>query len=288
MFLFFLLLGNLAGLIASDSFSPGLVRATDIVPRNAGITLSGRVIDESGAGLSGVQLTAYLSASPTFRDVVSGANGVFTIPVFSGTWFIDVTANLPENKLWPKHVFDVAGTSVSNIQYKLLNTDASISGIVKTWTGEAVSGVEIWSRTIIDGLPYSAPARRSNAGGEFNVPVSRRASWALGANCGQLIQMGYLCPNLQAPDISTNAGYAEFVVIPRVIHSPRIITPRFTDTSTFSFTLEGDAGKYIIQGGPTPGPFGPVSEVTIFPGQTSVQVSVNAGYHFFRAMGALE
>jgi hypothetical protein len=262
-------------------------------PLSPHVTLSGRVMDDSGAGIPGVQLTAYLSGSATSRNVISGADGAFTIPVFNGTWFIDVTGNLPENKIWPKHVFDITGTNVSDIEYKLLATDATISGIVKTWTGAPLSNVEIWARTLIDGFSYSAASRVSNASGQFSIPVSRRASWAVGANCGQLIQMGYLCAGLEAPDISSGEGQAEFIVIPRVVHSPRILSPRFMQgaPSTFSFTLQGDPGKYIIQGGPTPTIFGPVrqsSEVTILPGQPSVEVSVDTGYHFFRAMGVRE
>ena len=83
------------------------------------LTVSGRVIDESGNGIPGVELTAYLTLGTTSRIVVSSTNGAFTIPVSNGTWFLDVTGNLPDNKIWPKHVFVIAGTYRTNIEEKL-------------------------------------------------------------------------------------------------------------------------------------------------------------------------
>ncbi|MDB6036525.1 MAG: hypothetical protein JWM99_366 [Verrucomicrobiales bacterium] len=257
--------------------------------RAPALTASGRVVTETGAGIGGVELTAYDALTMAHRSVTANADGSYAVPVFDGPWFVQVSGNLPTDTVSPTVTFTISGASVADIDVKLLNGDATIRGTVKTWTGEPVAGARLWARSFIDQAAYEAPQVMTDASGEFSFKVSSKGAWTLGADCSQLPKIGYLCPDPESAVLTDGTAQVNFEVIPRVTISPTILNPQYVigAGASFAFTLRGQAGKYSVQATPRVEDFfSGVTEVTIQPGQTSVEVQINATWgKFFRVKG---
>jgi hypothetical protein len=258
-------------------------------PGTNGLTVSGRVVTETGAGVGGLELTAYDAITMVQRSVTANDDGSYGIPVFNGPWFVQVSGSLPADTVSPTVAFTVSGASVADVDVKLLNGDATIRGSIKTWTGEPVAGARLWARSFITGKSYEAPSGMMSASGGFSFKVSSKGEWVLGADCSQLPQMGYLCPDPETAALADGIAQVDFEVIPRVTISPAILTPQYVigTGASFVFTLQGQPGKYSIEATPrVESLFGGVTDVIIQPGETSVEVRINASWgKFFRVKG---
>lgn len=253
-------------------------------------SLNGKVVDATGATLSGIQVEAYIQNTSVFRNADSQADGTFSIPVYAGQWTVQAN-NLPSNLIGSSQQFTVTdGVNINSIKVRLLSATSQLSGTVKTSAGTPVAGIHVYANATINNASYYLPYAITDAAGTFAFQVAPGA-WNVNLDCGDLNGQNFNCANGQTVTVSSTPGTANFTVTAQGPSSPTISAPQLFQNGgapLFQFSLTGNPGTYDIQGSPTI-PFSPtapiVNTVTITPGSLSVFVSFAPGANqFFRVV----
>jgi hypothetical protein len=213
-------------------------------------SLNGRVVDASGAPLSGIQVGAHQQSGGTSRSAFSQADGSFSIPVFEGNWNLHIVNS--QSYISPMRTVSVTnGVNVNNLELKLYATDATITGTVKNSAGAPLSGFNVYASAVIDGFTYSVPFAVTDAAGSFSFAVSR-GSWSVNLDCNQLTTLQYNCSNIPAVDTTSGSAVVNITVTSQ--GPPQIEAPTINQSGQipiFRFTLRGVPGStYDILGSP--------------------------------------
>src|SRR4051812_34017084 len=81
-------------------------------------SINGKLVDSTGAGISGSQVSAALPGG-IFRNANTGGDGSFSIPVYAGQWIVQL-ANPPPSLIGPNLQFTVTdGVNVNNVVVKV-------------------------------------------------------------------------------------------------------------------------------------------------------------------------
>jgi hypothetical protein len=250
--------------------------------------INGRVINGAGTGVSGIQVGAILRSTQTSRSSTSQNDGSFSIPVYAGAWDLYVF-NLSEGLIASQvnQITVADGVNVNNVQIKLIQADATITGTVKDTAGVAISGVKIYSSATIDNFNYFAPFIVTAASGSFSLPVSR-AAWNVMVDCAQLSDRQLRCPSQAIVDASSGSGTVNFVVQSESAPTqPEIESPSINlggQIPIFRFTVRGQPGTYDIYGAvDLNSPWNQIQTTVITAGGDTATPEFNPGtYHFFR------
>lgn len=258
-----------------------------IQPMRVTAFINGVVLGPDGNPRSGVQIGA--GGAGGFRMTTSNENGQFSIPVYAGQWFLQLSGNPPAGTLGPNISFNIAdGVNVNNVQYRLKAADATVTGSIKSSSGAPVAGIYVYSFATIEGMNYSIPFATSNGQGEFSFPVIR-GSWTVSLDCSKLLEAGFNCAAPIFADTTAGNARADFVVNSGQAPAPELTSGRMDRTGAspmFEFRLVGEPGFYEIQGTQDL-PFGgqSVGGVTIATGQNNVLVRLDASLgRFFRVV----
>lgn len=155
--------------------------------------LRGRATDEGNNPIAGLQIGAY--GNGPGRQTTTGANGEFEIGVTAGTWNLQVSGQPPAGKIAPSILYEVQpGVNIENINFRLLNTTATITGTVRNSQGQPISGAGVFADATINGINYLAH-RQTDAQGFYSLPVVN-GDWRMWMDCWSLEQQGYECPQL--------------------------------------------------------------------------------------------
>jgi hypothetical protein len=249
-------------------------------------SLNGRVVDQGGNGLPGMQVGAYDQTSGTSRSSDSGADGSFSIPVFAGNWNLQIF-NTPQGYIGSSQQITVTdGVNVNNLQIKLLQINATIAGTLRSSGGAPIAGVRIYPQTTVDSVTYTLDFTTTDASGNFNFNVSR-GSWSLTVDCNDLDVRSFNCVTTQAVDTTSGAATVNLVASPKVAMPIELQFPSLNQSGQipiFQFNVHGSPGTYDVYGAPTlSSTWTVVTSATIgFGGDTAfVQFDPGAN-HFFR------
>ncbi|HEY6227241.1 MAG TPA: carboxypeptidase-like regulatory domain-containing protein [Verrucomicrobiae bacterium] len=249
-------------------------------------SINGKVVDGSGAGLSGVQIGAINQGSNNSRSSTSGPDGSFSIPVYAGQWSLQLFNPSP-NYIAPVQQITVTdGVNVNNVQFKVLQADATITGTLKSSTGAAVSGIRIYASATVGNVNYFVPVSTTDPSGNFSFTVSR-GTWNLSVDCNDLDAQNFTCAGIQAVDTSSGSATPTITVTPKVSTPLQIDSPTLDQSGQipiFRFALHGSSGTYDIYGTPALGsPWTLVATTTISFGGNVANPEFNPGSnHFFR------
>jgi hypothetical protein len=217
-------------------------------------SINGRVVNGTGAAISGIQVGAVRQSTQTSRSGTSQNDGSFRIPVYAGAWDLYVF-NLPDGLIASQvsQITVADGSDVNNVLIKLLTADATITGTVKDTAGAAIAGVKIYSSSTIDGFNYFPPFSVTDASGAFTLQVSR-ATWNVMVDCAQLSDRQLRCPSMMSADATSGSATVNFIVQSENAPSqPEIQSPSINlsgQIPIFRFTLSGQPGTYDIYGAP--------------------------------------
>lgn len=157
--------------IVQIPLEPGEERTDVLVDMEVGVaSISGRVIDENGQPLGGVAVTATSGEmTRTTTTLTSGNVGFYSIPGLDvpGTYTVtvDQTGFLPQTRRVP------IGDSIGGINFALVRTTATLSGVVSSAGGGGIGGARVTLRN--EDLEFdvsSAPAPQPGAFVVQNLP----------------------------------------------------------------------------------------------------------------------
>lgn len=247
-------------------------------------SINGRLVDASGAGISGFQIGAYNQASDTSRSASSAGDGSFSIPVYAGQWSVQVF-NLPNQYISPELQYTVTdGVNINNVQIQLLTADATLTGTLKTTSGAAVAGINIYAGSTQGNLTYHLPYTTTDANGAFSFAVYR-GTWNLTLDCNELSVHQFNCTTPAPVDTTSGSATVNIVLTPQ--GAPQIEAPSINlsgQIPIFRFTLRAAPGTYDIFGNvDLKSPWNQLLTTTIGVGGNISTPEFNPGaYHFFK------
>ena len=105
-------------------------------------------ISSSGAGVSGIPMAAWRAGAPGALKTTSGPEGLYALAVAEGQWHIQPAPGPDQPYIYTGEGEDVdilAGGTAPDVDFELLETDATISGILVNPAGEPVEDASGWA-----------------------------------------------------------------------------------------------------------------------------------------------
>ncbi|MFT7487410.1 MAG: hypothetical protein ACI9F9_003271, partial [Candidatus Paceibacteria bacterium] len=159
-----------------------MARMDDVAPGTQGLvlilvsgeSLSGRVVDDQGEGVSPFMLTASPVAGEGFRDadavnrLVVAVNGNFTVDgLKEGTWNVKVSAD--DHETSETVVVTIPGSAKIEM---VANRLATVSGVVRGPAGDVISGADVWIRRLKPDEEFTAAVISGSWGEETTTKQS--------------------------------------------------------------------------------------------------------------------
>ena len=153
-----------------------------LVPRDSAITGT-LTISGTTTPVAGVPVVAWRERGPGGAMGESGLDGMYALSVYTGTWLVRPAPKPDQPYLYvgrPKEV-EISGSNqvVSNVNFGLLEADATIHGTLVNEDGNIVTDATGWAAATQIGNPEihnGAPAR----GGAFDILVPGGATYKVG------------------------------------------------------------------------------------------------------------
>jgi hypothetical protein len=141
-----------------------------LLPRDAVIT---GTITSEGSGVAGIPVVAWRPGIPGSLRTASGTGGVYALAVSQGAWHVQPAPGPADPYLYTGDGEDVellAGCVISDLDFNLLATDATITGALVDEAGAPVFDAHGWA----DAFQVGAPNIHNGApiqGGMFTIHV---------------------------------------------------------------------------------------------------------------------
>lgn len=177
--------------------------------------VAGWVRDQNGTPIVGVNFHGHFGDNgESVGNGNTGTEGQFEIPVWGGQWRFHVGDDLEGSGLIESQLFLTVADGVDqrNIVYVVLRTNRQITGSVRTSGDQPVSNVGIYAMATIDGKDYEAFGN-TDGSGNYSLGVVD-GSWEIYADCWDLQQQNYSCPNSLTRVVSGGNQTANFTVNP--------------------------------------------------------------------------
>ncbi len=105
-------------------------------------------VSSGGAGVSGIPMVAWRAGSPGALKTTSGPEGLYALAVAEGQWHIQPAPGPDQPYIYTgdgEQVDILAGGTAPDVDFELLETDATISGILVNPAGEPVEDASGWA-----------------------------------------------------------------------------------------------------------------------------------------------
>lgn len=105
-------------------------------------------ISAGGAGVSGIPVAAWRTEAPGALKATSGPDGLYAVAVAAGQWHIQPAPGPDQPYIYTGDGEDVdilAGGTAQDVNFELLETDATISGMLVNTAGEPVGDASGWA-----------------------------------------------------------------------------------------------------------------------------------------------
>ncbi len=176
------------------------VGPVELVARDARIT--GRVLDGYGGGVAGIPVVAWQPGGGNWSTDLSDGNGVYTLPVAGGDWFVQPQPKQSQPYIFqhgPKPVGVKPGSVVTGVNFVLTPVDARILGTaVDAYAGDRLWELDGWAW----GARYIGPPDWLDP---FSDAPLQNGGFTLKVKGGDLYWVGVEVP-FYAPYVSGNAG----------------------------------------------------------------------------------
>lgn len=264
-----------------------------VQPWYATSTLTGKVVDEAGAPVTGVRMAlSALEPFKTFsRTAISDAEGRFKIPVYSEMWELKTEAGVPNGKA--RISLSVSVNEIdTHVTMNLRANDSTIDGSLLSTNGTPIGGVPIFATGMIENFSYRSSPGLTDADGRFSIPVFKSIGWTVAVDANAMAAKGFYPANSQT--VEPNWGSTDLKLSARPIElppAPTLIAPRLEavgDARLLRFGINGAPGTYDIYGSREM-PFAQrwIGVGSIETGQTNVDVEVDTdGFQFFEVRRA--
>ncbi|MDX1607929.1 MAG: carboxypeptidase regulatory-like domain-containing protein [Candidatus Spechtbacterales bacterium] len=111
-------------------------------------SISGKVTDSSGAGVSGIEINAWQPEGTGYTHTTTDLSGFYVLSVSKGTWEVhpelssatDLQTSEP-----PKRVDVSADSTVSEVDFTLVDTDATLTGTIVDTNGNPLADAYGWA-----------------------------------------------------------------------------------------------------------------------------------------------
>jgi hypothetical protein len=173
--------------------------------------LLGKVINDSGAPQSGVNIMASPSGGGGGPQAVTAGDGSFDLNVSGGTWMLQLESGsaAAHNLISPSLTLNVTDSvSISNINFVVLSVTAQISGVVTNTLGDPLANLNVNASVSISGTNYNQNANTDGTG-HYSIGVVN-GTWDVGLNCNDVISRGMGCPTNQQVLISGASQIVNF------------------------------------------------------------------------------
>ena len=131
--------------------------------------IEGHVRDESGAGISGVRVGAYMPEGSGWAEAFSDANGFYRLSVVAGTWEINAEPDATLGIAIPQSYMRIdvlQGQTVSGVDFTAIGADSTITGQLVNSSGALLMEIrDAW--VYIEHENFGTPVFN----GTFTLPV---------------------------------------------------------------------------------------------------------------------
>lgn len=157
------------------------VRA-DLAARATSGTVSGRLVDEGGQGVGGLDLfLTEISSFVQSQGESSEQDGSFTLGWFAGNWFLGVNLVQATNRnlLPPSLNFTNGGSSnLANVNVVLKNMNATLSGTLRDNLGNPVTNQTVNASANVSGTNYFASGL-TDTSGNYTIRLFSFNNWTV-------------------------------------------------------------------------------------------------------------
>ncbi len=202
---------------------------------NQGGNVSGKVVDEKGAGIAGVTVT--LAKDGTVIRAATKEDGTFNISdILAGTYTVRFEKEgyvTPEQKT----VTVTVGETATVAQQAMPSAMGTITGTVKDFSGTAVGGATVTLRGCKTKASDKRYTVKAGVDGTYSIPVIEDTYQVLAAKEGVNVQ-----GVSQKATVVRNESYTVDLVIPQAVDVPNGDFEKALDPSA-DWTNTGSAGK---------------------------------------------
>jgi len=186
-------------------------------------TISGFVLNNSGAAISGVQVWANGTVNGQYYSFQANtdSDGYYSLTAPNGTWTVGLNTGtgsgvLPSDYLCPQSQTVVIDNANGTANFIVIPTTHTISGILTDNNGNPIPNIGLSAYAQINGVGYNSVAGETDADGWYSLNVIN-GDWnvfLLGPGGYDSLPTSYVCPSSDSVVIDNNNGTANFVAIP--------------------------------------------------------------------------
>jgi hypothetical protein len=180
--------------------------------------ITGYVRDSGGRPVTNVNVNANATIGGTMYNIGSftDTNGFYSLNVANGDWNVNVSCNGgPGKDLASQGYLCVNGQSITisnangTANFTALAAPYQITGYVRDSGGLPITNVNVNANATINNTMYFIGAF-TDTNGFYSIDVAG-GNWNVNVDCNALGMLGFLCPNNQSVNVTTNNGVANFV-----------------------------------------------------------------------------
>jgi hypothetical protein len=244
----------LAGVLIQSTnvtVSDGLAVRVDFVAQRATTLLGGRLVDDMGAPVSGIEVNICPQGQGGCFSTDTDGQGRFLMRVAAGDWGVSFSSeDLASRGLVAQslNVTLVEGVDQTNLLAVARPTTAQINVSVRETNGTPVGGIYIFGYAQISNTSYSVYGS-TDGNGAATLGVLD-GQWEVNLDCFDLNERGFECVTSQSVAVSGTNATVNFVVTPMPV-------PQLLQFSASSYTVsEGGASAVItvVRTGPSTDP----------------------------------